>query len=98
MRLLYQVSRGGCWHYVDATCLAARARSWYAPSNRYDFLGFRCARRVTDQATLRRQALQAEGGVMRLLYQVSRGGCWYLGAAVGRAAYRYADKIKRRVK
>lgn len=40
----YQVIRGGSWYNVGATYLAARARPWRTPSNRYNHDGFRCTR------------------------------------------------------
>jgi formylglycine-generating enzyme required for sulfatase activity len=40
-----RVIRGGCWSRGAGRCRAAD-RSWYAPSDRYDSLGFRLARSV----------------------------------------------------
>lgn len=39
-----RVARGGGWYYGDASSLRAANRSGYAPSYRFDTLGFRCAR------------------------------------------------------
>ena len=39
-----RVYRGGSWYHGVASDLAARARYWYAPSNRDSVLGFRCVR------------------------------------------------------
>jgi formylglycine-generating enzyme required for sulfatase activity len=43
-----RVVRGGSWD-LNARLLRAACRSWNAPDDRYDYLGFRCAR-VQDQA------------------------------------------------
>jgi sulfatase modifying factor 1 len=39
-----RVLRGGSWDYDVAAILRSSFRHRYAPSNRYSFLGFRCAR------------------------------------------------------
>lgn len=40
-----RVVRGGSW-YSDARCLRSAVRSFYAPGNRYEFVGFRLARSI----------------------------------------------------
>lgn len=45
MRLFYWVFRGGSW-YSDADGCRAAERNGLAPSNRDNYLGFRCARKA----------------------------------------------------
>jgi iron(II)-dependent oxidoreductase len=40
----YRVTRGGSWFNDDASIVRGAVRLRNTPSNRYDFLGFRCAR------------------------------------------------------
>lgn len=44
--LRIRVIRGGSWPSDDPAYLAASARDWLDPTYRYDFLGFRLARKV----------------------------------------------------
>ena len=39
-----RVNRGGSWHYVYATYVRGAYRYDIEPGNRYNILGFRCAR------------------------------------------------------
>lgn len=46
---LYRVFRGGAWYGTSATNVRAAYRYDYAPMDRYNFIGFRCAQRGCRQ-------------------------------------------------